>query len=105
MFEDFKSDIYGYQWSAILDSRTCNYCRSMDGRVIGVDDKAFREYKPGVVHSGCRCIWVAIMKEEENPPPITGIPTILRPQSQVPAREFKDIDHPLPDSSKRKGAP
>ncbi|MFA5197832.1 MAG: DUF935 family protein, partial [Patescibacteria group bacterium] len=30
-FESFKNDIYGYQWSAILDKHTCNYCYSMDG--------------------------------------------------------------------------
>lgn len=101
-FKAFKDDLYGYQWSAILDGATCNYCRSMDGRVIGVDDKAFSAYKPGAVHFHCRCIWVAITKEEENPPPFTGIPETLRPQSAVPAWEFKDLEYPLPGSGKRK---
>lgn len=101
-FESFKDEIYGYQWSAILDDHTCNYCTSMDGKVIGVEDKAFSEYKPGAVHFGCRCIWVAIMKEEKNPPPYTGIPEGLRPQSQVAPWDFKDIGYPLPGSGKRK---
>jgi phosphohistidine swiveling domain-containing protein len=100
-FEQYKGDIYGYQWSSILDGGTCNYCMSMDGRTIGVEDKAFSSYKPGDVHLGCRCIWVAIMKDEANPPPYTGIPETLRPQSQVPAWDFKDIDYPLPGSGKR----
>jgi SPP1 gp7 family putative phage head morphogenesis protein len=54
-FEQYKDELYGYQWSAILDGRTCNYCASMDGRVIGTEDKAFHQYKPGEVHFHCRC--------------------------------------------------
>ena len=75
---------------------------SMDGKIIGVNDKAFSIYRPGSVHFHCRCIWVAIMKEEENPPPFTGIPEGLRPQSQMPAWEFQDLEYPLPGSGKRK---
>ena len=101
-FDAFKGEIYGFQWSAILDGATCNYCRSMDGRVIGVEDKAFSAYKPGAVHFNCRCIWVAILKEEVSPPPYTGIPEGLRPQSMVPAWEFKDLEYPLPGTGKRK---
>ena len=101
-FDSFKDDIHGFQWSAILDGATCNYCMSMDGKIIGVNDKAFSIYRPGSVHFHCRCIWVAIMKEEENPPPFTGIPEGLRPQSQMPAWEFQDLEYPLPGSGKRK---
>lgn len=101
-FDAFKDEIYGYQWSAILDAATCNYCMSMDGRVIGVEDKAFADYHPGKVHFNCRCIWVAILKEEENPPPFTGIPETLRPQSAVPTWDFKDLEYPLPGAGARK---
>ena len=99
-FNKFNNDIYGYQWSAILDKRTCNYCSSMDGRTIGVRAKEFSDYKPGAVHFGCRCIWVAIMREEENPPPITGISKLLRPQSQVPAWDFTDLQFPIVGNKK-----
>ena len=101
-FESQKDEIYGYQWSAILDTHTCNYCTSMDGKVIGTEDKAFHEYRPGAVHFGCRCIWVAILKEEKEPPKFTGIPDILRPQSVVATWDFKDINSPLPGSGGRK---
>ena len=101
-FDSFKDEIYGYQWSAILDTNTCNYCSSIDGKVIGIEDKAFHEYKPGAVHFGCRCIWVAILKEEASPPPFTGIPEQLRPQSAVATWDFKDIGFPLPGSGGRK---
>jgi SPP1 gp7 family putative phage head morphogenesis protein len=101
-FDSFKDDVYGYQWSSILDNNTCNYCTSMDGKVIGTEDKAFKEYKPGAVHFGCRCIWVAIMKEETEPPPFTGIPDNLRPQSMVATWDFRDLEYPLPGSGGRK---
>lgn len=104
-FDTYKDELYGYQWSAILDPVTCNYCTSVDGRVIGTEDMAFSEYKPGNVHFGCRCIWVGIMKEEENPPPFTGIPENLRPQSAVAPWEFKDLEYPLAGSGKRKEMP
>lgn len=102
LFSEVEDEIYGYQWSAILDVHTCNYCASMDGKVIGINDKAFHEYKPGAVHLGCRCIWVAILKEEINPPAFTGIPEQLRPQSEVSALEFKDLKFPLVGTGKRK---
>ena len=104
-FDAFKDELYGYQWSAILDNHTCNYCTSMDGRIIGVEDKAFSEYKPGEVHFGCRCIWVAIMKDEANPPPYTGIPDILVPQTQMEAWNFRDLEWPLAGSGQRKTLP
>jgi len=104
-FDAFKDEFYGYQWSAILDTHTCNYCTSMDGRVIGVEDKAFSEYKPGEVHFGCRCIWVGIMKEEVNPPPFTGIPDILVPQTEAEPWNFRDLEYPLVGSGGRRTLP
>jgi len=101
-FEQYKDDIYGYQWSAILDGAVCNYCHSMDGKTIGADDKKFSTYKPGAVHFMCRCIWVAIMKDEANLPPYTGIPDVLLSQEQMATWDFKDIDYPLPGSGGRK---
>ena len=104
-FDAFKDEFYGYQWSSILDRHTCNYCTSMDGRVIGTEDKAFSEYKPGEVHFGCRCIWVAIMKEEVSPPPYTGIPDILVPQTEAEPWNFRDLEYPLVGSGQRKTLP
>lgn len=101
-FKIYEDDLYAYQWSAILDKHTCNYCMSMDGKVIGVRDKAFNEYRPGAVHFRCRCIWVAITKEEKDPPTFTGIPSRLRPQSEVPPWHFKDLERPLPGAGGRK---
>lgn len=101
-FKVYEEDLHAYQWSAILDTHTCNYCTSMDGKVIGVRDKAFSEYRPGAVHFRCRCIWVAITKEEKDPPPFTGIPSRLRPQSEVPPWQFKDLEYPLPGAGGRK---
>jgi hypothetical protein len=101
-FEQYKDDLYGMQWSAILDGAVCNYCMSMDGKTIGMDDKAFSSYKPGEVHFGCRCIWVGIMKDEANLPPFTGVPDVLQPQTLMATWDFKDLDYPLPGSGGRK---
>src|SRR3954464_12175070 len=59
----------------ILDSRTCNYCLSVDGRVIERDDPFGRNT---IFHSSCRGIWVSILMDEEDKPSIGGIPQSLK---------------------------
>lgn len=99
-FEIHDEEIYAYQWSAILDGGTCSYCNSMDGKTISASDtKSFNSYQPGRVHFNCRCIWVAILKEDTPLPAYTGIPEYLKPQTEVPPWEFQDIPVPLEGSS------
>lgn len=71
VFEQNQGMIYALQRSAVLDTTTCNFCLSMDGRVIEPTDPWARV---GAVHSNCRCIWVEILKDEENPPEVGGVP-------------------------------
>ena len=99
VFEKYYDDIYAYQWSALLDGGTCNYCRSIDGKTISATDKSFSTYQPGRVHFNCRCIWVAILKDDTPLPTYTGIPESLKPQTEVPPWDFEDTLTPLPGSS------
>lgn len=73
VFEKYSTDIYAYQYSAILDEKTCNICDDLDGKVV---DEA--EYKRTLfdppIHHHCRCIWVAILVDELEPPTVTGLP-------------------------------
>ncbi len=73
-FEDNAEDIYALQRSEVLDEKTCNFCLSMDGRVIEKDDAWA---KTNSYHSGCRGIWVDILKDEKNPPEIGEVPENL----------------------------
>ena len=66
-------DIYAYQYSALLDPRTCKTCESLDGKVLNEKQYQKTTYDPPI-HFSCRCIWVAIMADETEPPPITGMP-------------------------------
>lgn len=74
-FDANSENIYALQRSEILDSATCNYCLSIDGRVVEKDDP-FAENT--IFHSNCRGIWVEILLAEEELPPIGGIPQSLR---------------------------
>lgn len=74
-FEANLDDIYALQRSELLDSRTCNYCLSIDGRIVEKTDDFSHN---SVFHSGCRGIWVEILQDEENKPSIDGIPDTLR---------------------------
>lgn len=62
-FDDIKNDIGGFQWSAILDDRTCRLCESLDGTYFEPGDPALAELKPPI-HPNCRCMLVAVLKEE-----------------------------------------
>jgi hypothetical protein len=75
--ESNSAKIYALQRSELLDSRTCNYCLAVDGRVIERDDPFGRNT---IWHSNCRGLWVAILMEEEEKPSIDGIPQSLKDQ-------------------------
>ncbi len=90
-FSIYGSDIYALQRSEILDSVTCNYCMSIDSRIFRKNDSFS---KVDAVHSNCRGIWVEIMKEEVEKPPITGIPRALR-ESFETTNVFEPPKHPI----------
>lgn len=71
VFSDNANDIHGLQRSEVLDDVTCNFCLSMDGLVVEPDDPWAQT---DTYHTNDRGIWVAILKDEENPPDITGVP-------------------------------
>lgn len=74
VFEKNSEKIYALQRSEILDSVTCDFCLSMDGRVVDKDDSWASE---DTFHNNCRGIWVEIMQEEPEKPDIDGIPDNL----------------------------
>lgn len=71
VFDSFADEIYAYQYSAILDQNTCQTCRGLDGKVLNYAAYKSTSYKPPI-HFSCRCLFVAIMNDELDPPPITG---------------------------------
>lgn len=75
VFERYEDDIYALQWSAVLDGATCNLCLSLDARVFEKRDPIAQS---APVHSGCRCIIVEILKDEQDPPAIEGVPQSVR---------------------------
>lgn len=80
--------VYALQRSEILDNKTCNYCLSVDGRVVEKNDSFA---KVTAYHSGCRGIWVAILADEEDLPTIGGIPASLRDRF---GGDLNDLDQP-----------
>ena len=68
-------DIFALQRSEILDRRTCNFCLSVDGRVVEKDDPFA---KNTIFHTGCRGIWVEILKDEQEKPKVEGVPKKVR---------------------------
>lgn len=72
-YDKYKSDISEYQYSAILDEKTCPICNDLDGKVVDESEYMNTSFDPPV-HHHCRCIWVAILNDEEDQPAITGLP-------------------------------
>lgn len=75
LFDLNGPDIYALQRSEMLDHATCDFCLSVDERVIEKEDEFGQNT---IFHSGCRGIWVAIKMDEEELPSIGGIPKSIR---------------------------
>lgn len=92
IFERYPEKIYWFQFSAILDSRTTETCRSLDGRVVKAWSPEFYMYAPPR-HYNCRSIWVEILNEESFKPEFTGIPSSIPANATI--ETFKDIKAPI----------
>jgi hypothetical protein len=87
-----KDNVHALQRSEILDFRTCNYCLSVDNRIIDVNDPFG---KNTIFHGSCRGIWVEILKDESVLPKITGVPTTLRDKFGDSVNELEQPKKPL----------
>lgn len=74
-FKKYDEDIDRYVYSAILDKKTCQTCRELDEKVATPEEYATTPWQTPI-HFRCRCIWIAVLAEEEEKPEITGMPTI-----------------------------
>lgn len=55
--DDFEVTMFTYStrwrnWIAILDLKTCRFCRKMHGKIFGADETIYEEPS---VHENCRC--------------------------------------------------
>ena len=68
-FADIADEIGAYQFSAILDNATCPTCNALDSTYFKTGSPQLEELRPPL-HSGCRCILVAVLKEEVTQFPV-----------------------------------
>lgn len=73
VFSSSSNKIAVYQYSAILDGKTTQLCRDLDGSVVSSEEYQATQWKPPC-HFNCRSFWVAINKDDDFIPPITGLP-------------------------------
>jgi hypothetical protein len=98
IFDRYDADVHALQRSELLDPVTCNFCLSLDGRVVENADNIART---GPVHSNCRGIWVAIMKDEAELPKISGVPKTIRDRL---GDEVNDVVQPKKPITKKDSA-
>lgn len=92
IFERYPEKVYAFQYSAILDDKTTETCRSLDGRVVKAGSPEFYLYSPPR-HYNCRSIWVEILQDETFKPDITGIPSSITANATIDT--FKDLKSPI----------
>jgi len=92
VFTIFEDKIFALQRSEILDSQTCNYCLSVDARIMEKDDPFASNT---IFHSHCRGIWVEILEDEEDKPRIDGIPNTLRDRFGSSVNELIQPKNPI----------
>jgi phage gp29-like protein len=90
VFERYPERVHAMQYSAILDNATCDYCLSMDGRVMEPAVALARYQPPG--HWECRCLLVEILMDEEFKPEIEDVPDSIPTIGTL--QEYEDIDVP-----------
>ena len=71
MFGESAEDISRYLYSAILDGRTCPICEDLDGMTLTAENYNKTPWLTPT-HHRCRCIWVAILKEQTVKPNLTS---------------------------------
>lgn len=62
VFNKNQGEIVAFQRSEILDSRTCDICRGLDGKSVKINDPFANS---GQIHSNCRGIWVPIFSTDD----------------------------------------
>lgn len=98
IFERYPEKIYGFQFSAIMDSRTSAICMSLDGTVVPAGSPEYYDLKPPR-HLHCRSIWVEILKEEAFKPKFTKV------SKRIPRDQDLMQITPMKTPVLRKGAP
>lgn len=66
------------EYSAILDTKTCDLCKHFNGQVFKIDSDLYRKYKPPLHHK-CRCILIYIDRREPDRP----LPNATEPPSDL----------------------
>ena len=61
--------IVRFVWSAILDDRVCELCRSLDGKVMDATNPDYSIYK-SPLHPRCRCTQIPITSDAEVIPKV-----------------------------------
>lgn len=74
-FNSYQPKVFALQRSEVLDSKACNICMSMDGRIVKPDDP-FANL--GQVHTNCRGLWVGILKDDEDKPALKQLPKYMK---------------------------
>jgi SPP1 gp7 family putative phage head morphogenesis protein len=81
------------EYSAILDKKTCELCRWLDGSIFEVGSSEYNQYMPRI-HNRCRCIYVYISREEANPPE----PSFERPSRDLIESHGQLVGKPIPNT-------
>lgn len=92
IYERYPEKIYWFQYSAIMDERTTDYCASLDGRVVKPWSAEFYTYMPPK-HHNCRSIRVEILIDEIFKPDFTWIPSSIKAPATIDT--FKPLKSPI----------
>ena len=70
--------IVRFIWSAILDDRVCDLCRSLDGKVMDANSPEYTIYK-SPIHPRCRCTQIPVTSDAK---------IIPEPNFEKPSNEY-----------------
>ena len=88
-FDKYQKDIFAYRYTAVIDGRTTDYCRALDGRVFQANDPQYAMLTPPN-HYNCRSFWTEILNTESKGVIVNGKPGELPTFSSM--NTFRNVD-------------
>jgi hypothetical protein len=94
VYQNFQEEIWGWEYVAVLDSRTSPLCLSLDGRV----SRNAGDLPKPPCHFRCRSRLVAILRDEKDKPEETGVPEEIKSLYKGQPFPYKSPEKAIPVS-------
>jgi hypothetical protein len=85
------------RWIAVLDPRTCETCRNLNGKVFSIDDPGWPKHLPPI-HKGCRCRIGPVRRSQIDEDSVEQLADYFESPCEIEHGAYSEIEPALPTS-------